>query len=273
MEIDSPIRGCDLSSHQVYTNWDEIDNNYDFVIIRSTIGNKVDEKFNEFYNSANDQGIDIGVYTYNVMSSKNSLSLDDFNSKVNEKIEYLVTNLKDKKIDYPVFLDIEFDSGEISDLLPSEYINSLLEIFEYKMISNGYIPGVYTNNNTYQYIENCVGDIRDRFELWIAGGNDYDRVISIEKLNNNIKFDDKDIVQSYSKVVNGGAGDGAGQLDVNYSNVNYAYVENTDKERRIMFTLLGLDFIAVACTNRVNTNVKKKTKVKDKTKERYRNKF
>ena len=241
IDLDTPIRGCDISSHQVYTNWDEMDKNYDFVIIKATSGNEVDEKFIENYNNAKKHNMDIGIYTYNVMSTVNTNNMDEFVDGTNKRLDILIDNLKDKKINYPVYLDIEFSKTPISEALPYEYANKLIDIFYDKMTNNGYKAGLYTNMNTYNYLKDNVDNL-DKLELWIAGGNNYDTVTTLEKTNSdNINYSDKiKMVQSYQYVVNGGAGDSTGHLDVDYSYVDYYDVNFDIMNAAISTGSLGL---------------------------------
>lgn len=222
INLDTPIRGCDISSHQVYTNWDEMDKNYDFVIIKATSGTEVDEKFNDNYNNAKKKNMDIGVYTYNAMSTVNSNSLEDFIEGSNKRFDILINNLKDKKINYPVYLDIEFSKTPIDQALPKEYANALIDSFYKKMTDNGHKAGIYSNLNTYKYLKENVDNL-DKLEVWIAGGDTYDDVTTLEKTeSSNKNYSDKvKMVQSYQYVVNGGAGDSRGHLDVDYSYIDY----------------------------------------------------
>lgn len=222
VNLDTPIRGCDISSHQVYTNWDEMDKNYDFVIIKATSGTEIDKKFVENYNNAKKKKMDIGIYTYNAMSTVNSNSLEEFIDGTNKRFDILLDNLKDKKINYPVYLDIEFSKTPINEALPKEYANALINTFYKKMTDNGYKAGIYSNMTTYNYLKENVDNI-DKLEKWIAGGEVYDAVTTLEKTNSNNKNfnDDIKMVQSYQYAVNGGAGDSLGHLDVDYSYVDY----------------------------------------------------
>lgn len=241
IDLDTPIRGCDISSHQVYTNWDEMYKNYDFVIIKASSGNEIDSKFEENYNNAKKHHIDVGIYTHNAMSTVNSNSLEEFTKGTNERIDLLLDNLRDKRINYPVYLDIEFSKTPIDKALPKEYANALINTFYNKMIDNGYIPGIYSNYSTYNYLKSNVDNI-DKLEIWLAGGDTYDTVTSLEKTDSNNKLfsDDVKMVQSYQYVVNGGAGDSLGHLDVDYSNIDYYHKEIDYKDYGIAAGLLAV---------------------------------
>lgn len=238
--LNEPIRGCDISSHQVYTNWDEINNNYDFVIIKATNGNEVDSKFNDNYNEAKMQNIDIGVYSYNVLSANNTQSFEDFKNGTNIRIDKLLDTIKNKRINYPVYLDIEFLETPINEALPKEYANYLVNTFYNKMLDNRYIAGIYSNKSTYDYLRENV-DIFDKLEVWVAGGDTYDDIISIEKTESNNRNYSNDIkmVQSYQYVVNGGAGDSFGHLDVDYSYIDYYDRKIDYKDLGIAITSFG----------------------------------
>ena len=161
---DRLIRGIDISQFQTVTSWNSVANSVDFVIIRvgTTTGLnndnfRKDTKFESHYEGARNAGIPVGIYYY---SGANTLS--GFQKNANECVEYL----NGKSVDYPVYLDVEQSSGQMSlgKSTLTSYILSALNI-----ISNaGYKAGVYANQDWFNnYVDGAA--IRNAgYSTWLA---------------------------------------------------------------------------------------------------------
>ena len=97
------VKGIDVSKHNGVIDFKKVkDNGIDFVIIRAGIGisNPKDEKFELNYNNAKSAGLDVGCYWF-----LRALTPD---TAVKEAQTFL-NIIKDKKFEYPVYLDFEED--------------------------------------------------------------------------------------------------------------------------------------------------------------------
>ena len=108
------IYGIDLSKHNGTVDFKKVkEQGVKFVILRcgyASLSNRKnlykDEKFEEYYKGAKEQGLHIGVYFY---SRCNTTS-----TALNEA-KFILSTIKGKEIDYPVWLDVEDVSTLKSD--------------------------------------------------------------------------------------------------------------------------------------------------------------
>lgn len=161
---DQLIRGIDISEFQTVTDWNSVAKSVDFVIIRvgTTTGLnndnfRKDKKFESHFEGAKNAGFPIGIYYY---SGANTLS--GFQKNATECVEYL----NGKNVDYPVYLDVEQSTGQMSlgKSTLTSYILSAL-----KIISNaGYKAGVYANQDWFNnYVDGSA--IRNAgYSTWLA---------------------------------------------------------------------------------------------------------
>ena len=171
--VDEPIRGCDMSYAQgTNVQWDKMSEYFDFIILRSNIGLTEDDCFATNAKQASLENISIGAYCYNAFDSTDVNSHEEFIKKQEQQADYTLSVLKNKKIEYPVYLDIE---GVVdSTTYKKEDVQAMLDIWVNKMSLSGYIPGLYCNQSTFRFLQGCVDyDLSDRLQIWVAGGNQY----------------------------------------------------------------------------------------------------
>ena len=234
------LKGCDISYCQENNNnWSVLKDNFDFIILKCNQGLYKDDYFDGNANACNSYDIPIGVYTFNNYW-KTSAGLEYFKEQQRQQAEYAVSCLKGKKIDYPVYLDIEKSGFTIENDLPEEYANAMLDIWYNTISSAGYIPGLYLNQSVATNIQSVVSnyDLSDKFEIWLAGGPQYEA----KENGQYIRYEIDDIlVPDYFEnnlfgvnmcqpglVVNAGSGTSDGYLDFDFCKVDYANkVNNT----------------------------------------------
>ena len=266
--MDEPIRGADISYAQgTNINWDQMEENFEFLILRVSQGTDLDDTFEENARNANLHDIPIGVYCFNNYTDKNTDGWDDFVRKQNNQADFVMQSLKNKKIEYPVYFDIEPPNGvDLSSLLTEEQVQEMLEIWIEKASENGYRPGIYSNQSTFRYLQSCVDyKISDRLEVWIAGGDQYygeTQSVDIEDVRPSSVLDKgygATMAQSTDSAINSGAGNHLGHVDVNFSTVDYSNqkteykneiydikdFERTDLELMSMFVLGGVGMTAL----------------------------
>lgn len=230
-KVENPIRGADISYAQgERTDWEKMAENFEFVIVRSSIGNKVDERFEENATNCNLYNIPLGIYCFNDVTNMNCESDEEFIEKQQEQLDLVLDLIKDKEITYPVYLDIEPPNNtDLKTLMTEEQVKLMLENWTTKIKEAGYIPGLYCNQSTYAYLATCVDyDLSEKLEIWIAGGEQYTgETISIDinmiKPSSVLEKDyNATIAQSTDSAINGGAANHRGHLDVNFSTVDYS---------------------------------------------------
>lgn len=156
------IKGIDVSSYQGRIDWIKVKPFIDFAIIRCGFGNDVrrqdDTYFERNARMCEEYNIPYGVYLYSY-----STNLDDARSEV----EHTLRLIRDKKIEYPIFLDVE------SRRQLSMRKEDLVEVVKYyceEMERNGYYVGIYASLNTLR--NNLDSRELDRFDKWVAEWND-----------------------------------------------------------------------------------------------------
>lgn len=233
-QIDNPLRGCDLSYAQgTNADWEKLAENFSFAILKCSQGTTIDPCFENNILQCGLNDIAVGVYCYNDFHYKNYKTLLEFTKAEEKQAEFVLQCLKNKEIQYPVFLDIEVPSGDqIKKYYPKEYIQAMILIWEEKMSTSGYVPGIYCNKSMYAYISSCVSKEQlERMQVWIAGGNQYSggtkdyQLGQLTPMNATYQYDDQEyqcqLVQATDSAINTGAGNHLGHVDVNFSYIDY----------------------------------------------------
>lgn len=229
-KVEEPLRGCDMSYCQGNSpDWDILKENFEFIILKCSQGLELDDCFETYALNCKQNNIPIGVYCYNQYTLNNCSDIEVFNKNQQFQVEFALQTLKNKKIDYPVYFDIE---GNVRANLSEDYVKSMLDIWVKNVSSAGYIPGIYCNQDGFRYLQECVDyPLSEKFEIWIAGGKQYGDETRTE---DNIEFknvvasdvlDDQEfnatMAQSTNVAINAGAGDSRGHLDINFCTVDY----------------------------------------------------
>lgn len=254
--LEEPIRGCDMSYAQGKdSDWEALANNMEFIILKCSEGMSKDDCFDNNVAMCNQYGIPIGVYCYNAYHDQNCDDLEMFIKKQTSQAKNVLSLLDNKKVEYPVYLDVEF-RGDISEYLTDEQVQTMLEIWTNTITDGGYVPGLYCNQSEFRYLQNSVDyDLSDILKIWIAGGEQYysdHRDIELDDVEPSYDILESDefgaeMVQSTSSAVNAGAGNGEGHLDIDFSLTDYSqeeYVASTAVKDYNRF--LGKDFMISA---------------------------
>lgn len=155
------IKGIDVSAHQGKINWDTVANyGMDFAILRITeVGNVIDSQFENNFAGCNKHKIPVGVYKYSYASTV---------SEAQSEARKVVSVLNGRKIQFPVFLDLEHHKQRV---LGAESIHNLAEAFREIIVAAGYKFGIYCNEDWYM---NVICSHLRKYEFWIAHypGND-----------------------------------------------------------------------------------------------------
>lgn len=155
------IKGIDVSAHQGKINWDTVANyGMDFAILRITeVGNVIDSQFENNFADCNKHKIPVGVYKYSYASTV---------SEAQSEARKVVSVLNGRKIQFPVFLDLEHHKQRV---LGAESIHNLAEAFREIIVAAGYKFGIYCNEDWYM---NVICSHLRKYEFWIAHypGND-----------------------------------------------------------------------------------------------------
>ena len=155
------IKGIDVSAHQGKINRDTVANyGMEFAILRITeVGNVIDSQFENNFAGCSKHKIPVGVYKYSYASTV---------SEAQNEARKVVSVLNGRKIQFPVFLDLENHRQRV---LGAESIHNLAEAFREIIVAAGYKFGIYCNEDWYM---NVICSHLRKYEFWIAHypGND-----------------------------------------------------------------------------------------------------
>lgn len=149
------IKGIDVSAHQGKINWDTVANyGIDFAILRITeVGNVIDSQFENNFAGCNKHKIPVGVYKYSYASTV---------SEAQSEARKVVSVLNGRKIQFPVFLDLEHNNQRT---LGSESIHKMADAFREIVESAGYKFGIYCNVDWYNTV---ICSHLKKHDFWIA---------------------------------------------------------------------------------------------------------
>lgn len=149
--------GVDVSRWQEDINWTEVAaDGMDFAIIRAAYTGGTDKFFEANYNGATQAGLDVGVYFYCYARTV---------AQAEDDAKALLSLLGGRKLDYPVFYDVE-DEAEWLSLSRNER-TEIVEAFCRIIEQGGYKAGIYTA--MYWLYDYYDGDrLRKDFDVWLA---------------------------------------------------------------------------------------------------------
>ena len=149
--------GIDVSCWQESVDWALVaTDNVDFAIIRAGFSGDTDTCFEENYAGATAAGIDIGVYFYCYAVTVDEAKAD---------AEYLLSLLNGRKLDYPVFYDIEDDPDFLA--LTRDERTEIADAFCTVVEQAGYEAGIYTGR--YWLSDYFDSDyLSAKYDVWLA---------------------------------------------------------------------------------------------------------
>ena len=149
------IKGIDVSAYQGKIDWETVaDYGMGFAILRITEkGNKTDSTFEQNYKGCTQHGIPVGVYKYSYAKSP---------AQAEQEAEVVLKVLNKRKLDFPVFYDLEWSEQR---KLGSTAVEKIALAFLNKIQAAGYKVGIYCNVDWYQ---NVLTAALKKYDCWIA---------------------------------------------------------------------------------------------------------
>lgn len=155
--------GIDVSYHNGAINWTEVKNDgVKFAILRagrtSLSSNKnmaKDVKFEEYYKGAKAAGIQVGAYYYSRCATV---------SEGKKEGEFIVSLLKGKKFEYPIFLDVE--DTEILKSTSKKTLTAAIKACMEVVENAGYYVAIYSGK--YILKDNLIESELTKYDKWIA---------------------------------------------------------------------------------------------------------
>ena len=149
------IRGIDVSAWQGKIDWKTVaDYGMGFTILRITEkGNVIDSAFEANYKGCTANNIPVGVYKYSY-----AVNVSEIQYEARKVIEIL----NGRKLDYPVFLDIE---DKCQENLPKSLMMQMIDAFREIIIKAGYQFGIYCG---YSWYQNQLPEDAKKYDCWLA---------------------------------------------------------------------------------------------------------
>ena len=198
--------GLDLSYYAEEVDFVALKNSgVEFVILRVGFNTSLDVKFEEYYAAAREAGLDVGVYFFTLARNK-----EDAIADAKRVADWLVG----KKLEYPVFYDIEDYNDYQPSTFSEELIMEITHTFMTEMVNYGYYPGLYTNNN---FLYNLFHSEKTLclYDVWYARYTDATDELILEYSGLYSMWQYEGNVESY---LNGSV---EGKCDLNFAFKNY----------------------------------------------------
>ena len=149
------IKGIDVSRWNGKINWKTVANyGMGFAILRITEkGNIVDSTFEPNYKGCIENKIPVGVYKYSYATTI---------AQIEDEANVVVKTLNKRKLDYPVFLDIE---DKCQENLSDSLMMKMIEAFRAIIVKAGYKFGIYCG---YSWYQNKLPEDAKKYDCWVA---------------------------------------------------------------------------------------------------------
>lgn len=154
----SNIYGIDISKHQGNIDFDAIKKNNKFVIIRAGYSYTKDPKFDEYYAKAKAKGLGVGAYWYSYALTPQTAV---------KEAEYMLSVIKGKQFDYPIYFDMEDADGyKAKHGMPTNAVLcDMCKAFCEHMEKHGIYVGVYASES---WFNNQLKGLSKDYDRWVA---------------------------------------------------------------------------------------------------------
>lgn len=149
------IKGIDVSRWNGKIDWKTVANyGMGFAILRITEkGNIVDSTFEPNYKGCIENKIPVGVYKYSYATTI---------AQIKNEANVVIKTLNKRKLDYPVFLDIE---DKCQETLSDSLMMKMIEAFRAIIVKAGYKFGIYCG---YSWYQNQLPKGAKKYDCWVA---------------------------------------------------------------------------------------------------------
>lgn len=149
------IKGIDVSRWNGTIDWKTVGSyGMGFAILRITEkGNIVDSTFEPNYKGCIDNKIPVGVYKYSYATTI---------AEIQAEANVVIKTLNKRKLDYPVFLDIE---DKCQENLSETLMMKMIDAFRSIIVKAGYKFGIYVG---YSWYQNQLPKEAQKYDCWVA---------------------------------------------------------------------------------------------------------
>lgn len=155
------IKGIDVSSYQGNIDWNLAKNSISFALIRCGFGGNVasqdDNKYERNTSECERLHIPYGIYLYSYATTI---------AEAQSEVDHTLRLIKGKKIEYPIFLDVE---SEVQKKLDLDTLNNVVDYYCKKIEEAGYYVGIYANLDW--FVNRLNSPKLDAYDHWLAEWN------------------------------------------------------------------------------------------------------
>lgn len=155
LDIMAEIKGIDVSRWNGRINWKTVASyGMGFAVLRITEkGNIIDSTFEPNYKGCIENKIPVGVYKYSYATTI---------AQIEDEANVVIKTLNKRKLDYPVFLDIE---DKCQENLSDSLMMKMIEAFRAIIVKSGYKFGIYCG---YSWYQNQLPEGAKKYDCWVA---------------------------------------------------------------------------------------------------------
>ena len=156
------LKGIDVSHYQGNINWEKVKPQIDFAILRMGLGDDIpsqdDKQFERNYAECVRLGIPFAVYFFSYAVNK---------AKVAKEIAHIKRLLNGKKINAPVYIDVENTKGLDWRKLSNAELLDIMQEFNAQLNALGYKMGIYSSRSAF-WNEKMTDKWYDNISKWVA---------------------------------------------------------------------------------------------------------
>lgn len=156
------LKGIDVSVYQGDIDWERVKPQIDFAILRIGLGDDIasqdDAKFERNYAECVRLGIPFAVYFFSYAVKK---------AKVQSEIAHIKRLLNGKKINAPVYIDVENTRGLDWRTISNAELLSIMQEFNNQLNDLGYKMGIYSSRSAF-WNEKMTDKWYDNISKWVA---------------------------------------------------------------------------------------------------------
>lgn len=171
------LKGIDVSVYQGNIDWEKVKSQIDFAIIRCGLGDDIksqdDKQFERNYSECTRLGIPFAIYFFSYAVNK---------AKVTTEIAHIKRLLSGKKINAPVYIDVENTNGLNWRSISDATMLDIMKEFNTQLNALGYKMGIYSSRSAF-WNEKMKDSWYDGISKWVAEYgdkvNDFNRAYDI----------------------------------------------------------------------------------------------
>lgn len=223
--------GIDVSSWQGEIDWKQVKSDFAIIRVRDFYHENNDSQFEANVLGCSEKGIPMGFYSFS-----RATTLEEFRKEA----KYVVRQLQDIDVTYPVYLDLETDFwkfqyldngvilGNYNEEETRNFVINVLKIWEVEMYHAGYVPGIYCSQSLYNDLLVASDGYINQLATWIAGGSCYDKLVDYN-VKDNLPQIDFDVSCGMRQISSFGMLDGIYNVTSEYVDVDYCYLDYESK--------------------------------------------